>query len=455
MPQVILARWQFGITTVYHFLFVPLTIGLAFLLAVIESYYVATGNEEYRRAAQFWGRLFLINFALGVVTGILQEFQFGMNWASYSRFVGDIFGAPLAIEGLLSFFLESTFLGIWMFGWDRLPRGLHLFAIWMVAVGTTTSALWILTANSFMQEPVGFKLVHGRAEMNNFWALLGNPQLWVEFPHTVLGAFSTGAFFMIGVSAWWLLRRGRQPEFLHSIRIGLTVAALASILTVVVGHDQAQHLVTAQPMKLAAAEALWDSSPQHAPWAVVGWVTPATHTTEFALRIPDLLTILAYNRLSGSVTGMNVIQARYVHRYGPGNYMPPVRPVFYSFRVMILAGTLMVLLSWLGVYWVIKNRLLLHRRYLKVMVWAIGLPYLANIAGWLMTEIGRQPWIVFGLLLTDKGVSPTVGAGEIWTTLVGFTAVYAILAAADVYLLVKFIKAGLASEQLTGEARTA
>lgn len=455
MDPVVLSRLQFAATTIYHFFFVPLTLGLSWVVAGLHTLYYRTGEEKWKRMTKFWGKLFLINFAMGVVTGIVQEFQFGMNWSDYSRFVGDIFGAPLAIEGLLSFFLESTFLGIWMFGWDRLSRGLHLFAIWMVAFGTTTSALWILTANSFMQEPVGFGLVHGRAEMTNFWALLGNPQLWVEFPHTVLGAFSTGAFFMVGVSAWWLLRRARQAEFLHSIRIALTVGALASVLTVVVGHDQAQHLVTAQPMKLAAAEALWNSSPDHAPWAVVGWVTPATRTTEFALRVPDLLTILAYNRLSGSVPGMNVIQARYVHRYGPGNYMPPVRPVFYSFRVMILAGTLMILLAWLGLYWVAKKRLLIHRTYLRLMVWAIGLPYLANIAGWLMTEIGRQPWIVFGLLLTDKGVSPTVSPTDVWVTLAGFTTLYALLAVADVYLLVKFIKLGPAGEELPAEARTA
>ncbi len=443
MDQLILSRLQFGVTTVYHFLFVPLTIGLAFLLAVMETIYVRTGNETYRRMVQFWGKLFLINFSVGVVTGIIQEFQFGMNWSNYSRFVGDVFGAPLAIEALLAFFMESTFLGVWLFGWDRVSKRVHLASIWLVSIGTAMSAFWILTANSFMQEPVGYTIRNGHAEMSNFFALLGNTQLWLEFPHVLMGALATGAFFVLGISAYHLLRKNHVDLFKKSFHVAITVAVISSVLVVAVGHAQAQHLVKAQPMKMAASEALWNTSSEHAPWTLVADINTAQHKDPFEIQIPYMLSILAYNSLSGKVEGMNQLQAAYVQQYGPGNYIPPVAVTFWSFRIMVVVGTLMMFLALIGAYMVLRKKELLgYRGYLKWMVWAISFPFIGNTTGWLMTEIGRQPWIVFGLQKTAQGVSPTVSAGEVLITLLGFILVYTVMGIVDVYLMVKYVRLG-------------
>ncbi|PWI58367.1 cytochrome ubiquinol oxidase subunit I [Sulfoacidibacillus thermotolerans] len=443
MEQLIFARLQFGETTVFHFLFVPLTIGLAFLLAVMETIYVRTGDETYRKMLKFWGKLFLINFAIGVVTGIMQEFQFGMNWSNYSRFVGDVFGAPLAIEALLAFFMESTFLGVWMFGWDRVSKRVHLMSIWLVSIGTAISAFWILTANSFMQEPVGYTIRNGHAEMSNFLALLGNTQLWLEFPHTLMGAFVTGSFFVLGVSAYHLLKKNYVDLFKKSFQVGIIVATISSVLVVAIGHAQAQHLVTAQPMKMAASEALWNTSPEHAPWTIVAGINTAEHKDTFKIQVPYVLSILAYDSLSGKVEGMNQIQAQYVQKYGPGNYIPPVPVTFWSFRIMVLAGTIMMLLALFGAYLMLRKKELLHHpKFLKWLVWAIPLPFIANTTGWLMTEIGRQPWIVFGLQKTAQAVSPTVSAGEVLTTMIGFALIYGVFGVVEVYLLVKNVRLG-------------
>ncbi|RIV18041.1 cytochrome ubiquinol oxidase subunit I [Alicyclobacillaceae bacterium I2511] len=448
MLQVLLDRWQFGVTTVYHFLFVPLTIGLIFLIAVMESIYVASGNEDYKKMAKFWGNLFLINFAVGVVTGIMQEFQFGMNWSNYSRFVGDVFGAPLAVEALAAFFLESTFLGIWVFGWDRVSKRVHLTAVWMVAFGTTLSAFWILAANAFMQEPVGYVLRHGRAEMDSFGALLINPQLWVEFPHVWFAALSTATFFVAGISAYYILRGRSKKIFMNSFKIAVSFGLVGSVLVAVVGHEQAQHLVTAQPMKMAASEALWNTSAEHASWNLLAGIDQASHRNTFQVQVPYALSILAYNHPYGKVEGINQLQAQYVQKYGPGNYIPPVWITFYTFRIMVLAGVVMILLALYGVYLMLRDKLEGHRKYYKWMIWAIALPYIGNTTGWIMTEIGRQPWAVFGLLKTANGDSPTVGPALVWTTLIGFALVYGILAVVDVYLLVKNIKMGPDGEDL-------
>lgn len=442
MLALLLARWQFGITTVYHFLFVPLTIGLSFLIAIMESIYVRTGDERYKKMCKFWGKLFLINFALGVVTGIMQEFQFGMNWSSYSRFVGDVFGPPLAIEALVAFFLESTFIAVWLFGWERLSRGIHLLSIWLVAIGVSISAFWILTANAFMQEPMGYALHNARAEMNNFWALISNPQLWVEFPHVWFGAVATGAFFVTGVSSWYLLRKRHQEIFSRSMQIGMIAAVASSLLTIVLGHAQAQHLMAAQPMKMAASEALWETSPEHAPWTVFTLIDEAHHQNAFEIKIPYLLSILAYNHTYGKVPGILPLQAQYESLYGPGNYIPSVWVTFWSFRLMVLAGTLMLLFSLYGIYLIIKKRVEERPVYLRTMVAAIFLPYVAHTTGWIMTEMGRQPWVVMGLLKTADGVSPTVNAPMVWTTLLGFGLGYLILGIVDVYLFVHFIRQG-------------
>lgn len=442
MEALELARWQFGITTVYHFLFVPLTIGLAYLIAFMQTLYVVKKDDKYKLMAKFWGKIFLLNFAVGVVTGIMQEFQFGMNWADYSRYVGAVFGGPLAVEALVSFFLESTFLGVWIFGWDRLSKKVHLASIWLVAVAATLSALWILSANSFMQEPVGYEIANGRAEMTSFFALLGNKQLWVEFPHVIFGALSTGALFVTGISAYKILRKQQKDIFQASFSIGIIFALVASIMTAVVGHSQAQHLMTSQPMKMAASEALWETTGEHAPWTVITSIDPKKQQNRYQFEIPYALSILSYNKLSGSVPGMLEIQAEYEQKYGPGNYIPPVRTTFWSFRIMLLAGILMILISFYGVYSIIRNRLDRNIRYLKWMIPAISLPYIANSAGWIMTEVGRQPWIVFGLQRTSDGVSPLVSSGMVATSLIGFTFIYGVLAACFVYLVVRIVKNG-------------
>ncbi len=443
MTDVGLARLQFGTMTIYHFLFVPITIGVALMLAILETRYWHTHKPEDRQAVDFFGRLFLLNFAVGVVTGILQEFQFGMNWSNYSRFVGDVFGAPLAVEALAAFFLESTFIGVWIFGWDRLSPRLHAWSMWLVAIGTSLSAFWILTANSFMQEPVGYQLVHGRAEMTNFLALLGNPQLWVEFPHVEAAALTEGALFVVSISAYFLVRHEQYRAcFLPPFRIGLIVAVLGSVLVIVLGHDQAQHLIVAQPMKMAASEALWHTSSLHAGWSLIAFFNPVTMQTRYALTIPYMLSILAYNRLSGRVAGIATLQQLYVHRYGAGNYVPPVFVTFWSFRFMILLGLIMAVVSIWGLVLDRNGRLLDRPRYLRLMTGSVLLPLIANIMGWVMTEVGRQPWIVFGLQKTASGISPTVPAHDIVLTLTGFTLLYAIFGFVEVRLILKFIHLG-------------
>lgn len=449
MNNVALARLQFGGVTIYHFLFVPITIGMAFMLAILETRYWKNPTKSGRQTIMFFSRLFLINFAVGVVTGVFQEFQFGMNWSNYSRFVGDVFGAPLAVEALAAFFLESTFLGVWIFGWDRLSPRIHTLSMWLVAIGTSLSAFWILTANAWMQEPVGYKIVHGKAEMTNFWAIITNPQLMREFPHTEIAALATGTFFLLSVSAYFLARKNYVEWFEQPFKIGLIVAAIASVLVIVIGSEQASHLIVAQPMKMAAAEALWKTSPLHAPWTAFSIFNPVTGHSWFAIKIPDLLSILAYNRLSGSVTGITELQRLYVARYGPGFYVPPVLVTFWSFRFMILIGFLMAVMSIWGVWLMHKGRLLDHKRYLRMMVWAVGLPSLGNIMGWVMTEVGRQPWIVFGLQKTVDGISPSVSATEVWITLIGFGLLYTVMGIVEVSLLVKYIRLGPEAEEPT------
>jgi cytochrome d ubiquinol oxidase subunit I len=442
MNVLTLSQLQFGITVIYHFFFVPLTLGLSILVAIMETIYVRTGKEIYRDMTRFWGKLFLINFAMGVVTGIVMEFQFGMNWSEYARFVGDIFGAPLAIEALLAFFLESVFLGVWIFGWDRLPRGVHAAAIWLVALGGNVSALWILAANSFMQEPVGYSLQAGRAVMVNFWSLLGNPQLWVQFPHTVLAGFTTGAFFVLGISAYHLYRQQHVEVFRRSFKIASIFGAAAVLLVLLVGHRQAQHMVVSQPMKIAAAEALWETE-DPASFSLLTIVDEANGKDIFTFRLPKILSLIAFNRLEGEIKGLNNLQAEYEQRYGPGDYIPPITVSYWSFRVMVGLGFLMLAVVFYSLYHLIRRLPFEKFPLLKYVPLAIAFPYLANTTGWLLTEIGRQPWIVFGLMKTEDAFSPGLTPGMVLTTLIGFTFVYAALIAADVYLLSKFARLGL------------
>jgi cytochrome d ubiquinol oxidase subunit I len=448
MVNVALARWQFAITSVYHFFFVPLTLGLSILVALMETRYVVTGDETYKRMTKFWGKLFLINFAMGVVTGLVMEFQFGMNWSEYSRFMGDIFGAPLAIEALLAFFLESTFLGIWVFGWERLSKGLHAATMWLVAIGSNLSALWILVANSFMHEPVGYTINNGRAEMTSFLALLGNPHVWVQFPHVLTSAMTTAAFFILGISAFHLFRNNDEGGFFkRSFNWGAVAGIIAIVLVILIGHTQAQHMIEAQPMKMAAAEALWDTE-DPASMSILTIGNLAGTREVFSIRIPALLSLLAYNRFDGEVRGINELQIAYQDQYGPGVYYPPMAVSYWTFRIMIGAGFLMLALVAYALYLLLRDRLLTARRFLRWLPFAIALPYLANTTGWIFTEVARQPWIVFGLQRTQDAASPSVSSGELIISLIAFTLIYALLMGVAVYLLSKYARQGPSDEPL-------
>jgi cytochrome d ubiquinol oxidase subunit I len=434
-----LSRWQFAITTIYHFFFVPLTIGLSVLVAILETAYVRTGKEIYKQMTKFWGKLFVINFAMGVVTGIVLEFQFGMNWSEYSRFVGDIFGAPLAIEALLAFFLESIFLGVWLFGWDKLSKKIHLISIWLVAFGSTISAFWILVANSFMQSPVGFVEENGRLVMSNFWALITNPNIFVQFPHTVLGGFVTGAFFMIGVSAYHIIRNQNLAIFNFSIRLASIFGIISILLVILVGHSQGQHMVQTQPMKMAAAEALWHSE-NPAGESVFVIVDQKNQKNIVSLRIPAVLSLLAYNQFTGEVKGMLELQSTYENLYGPGNYIPPITITYWAFRAMIGAGFLMFLIVALVLLAIMRKKELKEIKVFKFMPFVIALPYLANSSGWILTEMGRQPWVVYGYQKTVDAVSTNLSNGMVWMSFIGFLMIYGILIFADIYLLSKYAR---------------
>ena len=449
MDALALSRMQFAITTIYHFFFVPLTLGLSILVAIMETLYVRTGNEDYKRMTQFWGKLFLINFALGVVTGIVQEFQFGMNWSNYARFVGDIFGAPLAMDALLGFFLESTFLGVWIFGWEKLSKGLHAAAIWAVAVGANVSAFWILVANSFMQQPVGYALnpTTGRAEMTDFIALLTNLHVWLQWPHVFFSGLTTASFFVLGISAYHLLKKSNADLFRRSFQIAVISALIGSSLVIVFGHAQGIHKLMVQPMKMAATEALWETE-SPASFSLISIIDEQNQRDVFSIRIPGVLSMLYFFRPEGEVPGIKNLQAAYVQKYGPGNYVPPVNVLYWSFRSMVGAGFLMVFLALVSLFLVWKKRLELTRWFLAGLTWALFLPYIANTGGWLMTELGRQPWVVYGLMKTEAAASPTVTGGMVLFSLVTFTLLYGVLMVADIYLLVKYVKAGPSQESL-------
>ncbi len=450
MDALTLARLQFAATTVYHFFFVPLTLGLSLLVAVMETLYVRTGDETYQRMTKFWGKLFLINFAMGVVTGIVQEFQFGMNWSEYSRFVGDIFGAPLAIEATLAFFLESTFLGVWVFGWDKLSKTMHATAIWLVAISSNLSAIWILIANSFMQQPAGMALEGGKAllqdghlVMNDFWGLVFNSNLFYQYPHVLFSALTTASFFMLGISAYHLLRKNEVEAFQRSFQIAAVVGIVAALMVAFNGHAQAQHMVQTQPMKMAAAEALWEGE-DPASFSVLTIGDLSGSREVWSLRLPGLLSLLSYNQLNGRVAGMNDLQAQYEAQYGAGSYIPPAFITYWTFRAMVGSGMAMIALAAFALFFMVRGGN--YTRWpvaLKWMPLAIVFPYLANSAGWMLTEVGRFPWVVFGLLKLDDAVSVVVSAGALWVTLIGYVLVYGLLMAATAYLMVKHAKRGL------------
>lgn len=441
MDAILLARLQFAATTVYHFFFVPLTLGLGIFVAIMQTIYYRTGNDVYKRMTKFWGKLFLINFAIGVVTGIVQEFQFGMNWSEYSRYVGDIFGAPLAIEALLAFYLESTFLGIWIFGWDRISKKMHLASIWLVAIGANISALWILIANSFMQQPVGYTIneAAGRAEMTNFFEVILNPNIWTQFPHTVMAGLATAAFFIFGISAYHLIRKNEEDLFRRSFQLAAILGTIAIVMVGLSGHSQGQHMVEVQPMKMAAAEALWETEdPASFSLLTIGNLEQTEDV--FSIRVPAVLSLLSFNQLDGEVKGIYDLQAEYEAEYGPGNYIPPVALIYWSFRIMVGAGTLMFLLAAYALFQVMGDSINLSPRMAKFFTLAIALPYLGNTFGWILTEVGRVPWLVYGLLQFEESISPTVTVTDLWISLIGFVLVYAILVVVNVRLMTKYAK---------------
>lgn len=435
MDTLTLSRLQFGVTTIYHFLFVPLTIGLSFLVAILETKYVKTGDERYKQMTKFWGKLFLINFSMGVVTGIVQEFQFGMNWSGYSRFVGDIFGAPLAIEALVAFFIESTFLGVWIFGWEKLSKKLHLASIWLASIAASLSAFWILLANSFMQNPVGYTINNGRAEMTDFGALLTNRHLWFQYPHVLTSGLTTAGFFIVGISAINILRKNNKGFFEKSFRFGAVAAIIGTVLVILVGHEQTRSVAKEQPMKIAAAEALWETSAP-APFAIVANIDQENRTNKGELLIPGGLSFLLYFNFSGEVQGINDLQAQLETEHGSGDYIPPVAVIFYSFRVMVAAGGLMLILGIAAIVLMKKKQPLSnYRKWMSVFSFALLLPYLANAAGWIMAEMGRYPWVVYGLQTMKDGVSSVTDPVSLFISLIGFLVVYTILAIADIFLL--------------------
>jgi cytochrome d ubiquinol oxidase subunit I len=439
MDPLILSRLQFAVTTVYHFFFVPLTMGLAILIALMETLYVRSGNEQYKRMAQFWGKLFLINFAMGVVTGLVQEFQFGLNWSNFARFVGDVFGAVLAIETLVAFFMESTFLGVWFFGWNKISRYAHLATIWLVVIGSQLSALLILIANSFMQQPVGFALQDGRLVLTDFLALMTNPHVVYQYAHVFFASLTTAAFFVLGISAYHLRKNGDDDFFQRSFRIGLLCALISSPMSGVTGHAQGVHKLFTQPMKMAAAEALWETE-NPAAFSLFSIIDEENQRDVFTIRLPGVLSWLYFFEMQGEVPGIKNLQEEYVKQYGPGNYIPPVTLTYWSFRLMVGTGLLMVGLAGLGTLLVLTRRLARAPRFLAALVPAIVLPYIANSTGWLTTEIGRQPWVVQGLMRTEQGLSPILTSESVLFSLIAFTLIYGALMMVDVYLLAKYAR---------------
>jgi cytochrome d ubiquinol oxidase subunit I len=441
MDVLLLARLQFAITIIYHFFFVPLTLGLSLVVAILETTYVKTGNEKYKRLTKFWGKLFLINYAIGVVTGIVQEFQFGMSWSEYSRFVGDIFGAPLAIEGLTSFFLESTFLGIWIFGWDKLSKRLHAATIWMVAIGANLSALWILIANVWMQHPVGYTLTDGRAVLTDFAEVVFNFLIFTHFPHVISAGLVTVAFFMLGVSSYHLLRRNETDLFRTSFRMAAMIGVIGTISVGVFGHAQGQQIPHYQPMKLASLEALYNTE-NPASLSIIRIQNPSTGAVILDLRIPALLSFMEYNRFTGEVQGISQLQKQYEEQYGPGDYVPPPFILYWSFRSMVGLGLLMILISLFALFVDMRDLYGKFPWFIKLLPWTIAFPYLANTTGWILTEMGRYPWVVYGLVKLKDGVSIVVKSGTLLTSLIGFILLYGLLITATLFLMFKYAKAG-------------
>lgn len=452
---VSLARWQFALTTLYHFIFVPLTIGLSLLLAIMQTIWVKTGHLKWLQLTRLYAKIFLINFAMGVVTGIVQEFQFGMNWSNYSRFNGDVFGAPLAMEGLLAFFLEATFIGLWIFGWDKLPKRVHLMTIWMVTLGTWMSAYFILAANGFMQNPVGFTIneERGRAELTNFVEVLLNPVAIWQFPHTIFASIMFAATVMIAVAAWHL-KRGQHKSLMSSaLRFGLITNIVAFGGVALSGHELGIFMTEAQPMKMAAAEAAYNTaSGADASFSLFSIGTPDGSHEIFSVRVPYMLAFMSTGSFDGTVEGIRDLQHEYTEMYcggadtmltcpESGNFAPIIWITYWSFRWMMGLGALSALVSVVGL-WLTRKQRVVPKWAWRIALWSVPFPMLASLIGWIFTEMGRQPWIVFGVMTTEQGVSPGVPAWAVLISMLTFTFIYGALAVVELRLILKAAKNG-------------
>jgi cytochrome bd ubiquinol oxidase subunit I len=436
-----LARVQFATTSLYHFLFVPLTLGLGPLVAIMQTLWHRTGDEAWLRLTRFFGTLFLINFAIGVATGLVQEFEFGMNWSVYSRFVGNVFGAPLAIEGLAAFMLESTFLGLWIFGWNRLSSRIHLATLWIAVLGTWLSAYFILVANSWMQHPVGYKIVDGEAQLTSVWALLSNGFALRAYVHTILAGLIFGSIIVLGICCWHFLRRHEVDLFMRAAKVALIVAVPVTLLQLVVGNRFGAAVTSAQSMKIAASEAQWDTcQPCGFSLFQIGGFTKDDPTPSFSITIPRLLSYMATGSFKGEVQGLNELQQQEQRQFGRGNYMPNVRVIYWSMRVMAYMGMLMFLVAAVGAWLYWKRKLATARWFAWAAIVGISFPYIAASAGWVLTEMGRQPWIVQGLLLTSKASSPNVSTTWLGISLAFFIALYAILGVVDFVLMRRYAR---------------
>jgi cytochrome d ubiquinol oxidase subunit I len=445
MDPIILSRLQFALTTIYHWLFVPLTLGMGWFVAFFQTRYYQTKDETWHKMAKFWGKLFLINFAIGVVTGIVQEFQFGMNWSEYSRYVGDIFGAPLAVEALVAFFMESTFIGIWIFGEGKVSKKVHLASIWLAALGSNLSAVWILIANGFMQAPPANSFVlneaNGRLELVNFFALIGNPKAWIFIWHTLADGLAMAAFLILAVSAYHLIRKQNVLLFKRSFHLGAIVGLVASVLVFLGGHTMGQFMGEVQPMKLAALEAIWESE-QPASFSLITVGDLSGKAEVWSIRIPYVMSFLACNNFTCKVEGVKDLQTQYEAKYGPGDYIPLMVVTYWTFRIMMAFGLLMIGAS---AWFLYATRLKDYEnaKWMKFVPFgALVLPYAANASGWILTEMGRQPWIVYGLLKVQDAVSPNLTPVDLLISLIGYTVVYGSLAVAMVYLMKKYAIAG-------------
>ena len=433
MDVVMLSRIQFAVTCMFHFIFVPLTLGLSIMVAWMETRYLISGDETWMRMTKFWGKLFLINFALGVVTGITMEFQFGMNWAEYSRYVGDIFGAPLAIEATVAFFLESVFIGVWIFGWNKISKRMHALAIWLVAIATNLSGLWILIANGWMQNPVGYVIRNNRAEMVDFMAIVSNPYALTKFGHQIVSGYTVAAFFVMGISAWHLLRENELFFFKRSFKQAALFGLLSTLLVAAIGDSHAIEVAKVQPSKFAAMECVWETRKGAGMHLLL---IPDAKNEKNALEIltvPKMVSMLAFHNPDAEVKGLKDF---------PKEERPPVLPVFLSFRIMVGLGSYFILACLAALYLSRKKNLEDYKMFLTLILFSLPLPYIANQVGWVVAELGRQPWIVYGVMKTTDAVSKSVSSIQVAISLAGFTILYGVLGFMDIFLLTKYAKKG-------------